>query len=531
MILREHATLNKPISQIDNLHALDDRFDKNVESDFIRLRRERQEQESSLQGIMQKFMGATQAFSPYELKPNEIVVDNFAGGGGASTGMEIGLGTHVDIAINHDKSAIDMHQLNHPECEHYCESIWDVNPLSACRGRPVGYGWFSPDCRHFSVAKGNRPVLKAIRGLAWIVVRWAALVPMRVFTLENVEEFMTWGPCLLNDKGEMQPDKARSGETFKAFIKVLTTGLPADDSAWPEIYEALGEEFEHYEKLRNGLGYDIEFKSLQACDFGAPTTRTRFFMIGRNDGAAIMWPTPTHGKKGSGLLKYKSAADFIDWSLPVKSIYTRKKPLALNTLARIEKGLEKFVFNDSNPFIVPKECEVPFFDEVELPAGCTKADVLITSNILKLRNGNIGHRTDAPLHTISAGGLHFGEVRAFFVKYYGTAVGQSCSEPLDTITTKDRFALVTVKGDGYQLLDIGMRMLEPYELFLAQGFPVEYQIDISPSGKKWSKKVKVARCGNSVCPPVASAITSVNVGGRPENGYVDIEWFDKKLLA
>ena len=528
MILREQANPHKQINQLDNLHALGDMF---VESDFARLRRERLEYEASLQGMMARFLGDPQVFSPYELKPNEIVVDNFAGGGGASTGIEVGIGTHVDIAINHDKNAIDMHQLNHPESEHYCESVWDVNPVTACRGRPVGFAWFSPDCRHFSKAKGDRPVLKAIRGLAWIVVRWAALVPMRVFTLENVEEFMTWGPCLLNDKGEMQPDKARAGETFEAFIKVLTTGLPADDDAWPEIVEALGEEFEHYDKLRNGLGYNIEYKSLQACDFGAPTTRTRFFMIGRNDGAEIMWPTPTHGKKGSGLPKYKSAADCIDWTLPVKSIYTRKKPLAVNTLARIEKGLAKFVFNNSNPFIVPQECDVPFVDEVELPDGCTKADVLISSNIIKLRNGNIGHRTDEPLHTVSAGGFHFGEVRAFFVKYYGTGVGQSCLEPLDTITTKDRFALVTVKGDGYQLLDIGMRMLEPYELFLAQGFPVEYQIDFSPSGKKWSKKVKVARCGNAVCPPVASAITSVNIGGRPTEGYVDIEWADKKLCA
>ncbi|MDK9756948.1 DNA cytosine methyltransferase [Vibrio sp. D173a] len=463
--------------------------------------------------------------------PGEIVVDNFAGGGGASTGMELGLNRHVDIAINHDPVAIDMHKVNHPETKHYCESVWDVDPIEACEGRPVGLAWFSPDCKHFSKAKGNRPVDKNIRGLAWVAVRWAAMVPVRMMMLENVEEFMTWGPVVETESGKFKPCPDRKGETFDAFVKVLTDGLNEGHPAWEEIKTALGDDFPHYDKLQTGLGYALDFKVLHACDYGAPTTRKRFFMVARNDGQPIEWPAKTHGPDGSGLKPFASAADIIDWSIPVKSIFNRKRPLAEKTMERIAKGLDKFVFSSDAPFVVPESCSTPFVTECanassqrNMPANeplrtiCAQVKgghfALVTSHMVKMRGTNIGHGTNEPVHTISAGGFHIGEVRAFLLKYYGTSYGESCDSPIGTVTTKDRFGLVTVKGEKYQIVDIGMRMLEPHELFAAQGFPENYQISHSSDGKKLSKASQVARCGNAVCPPVAQALVEANVTAK-----------------
>jgi DNA (cytosine-5)-methyltransferase 1 len=494
------------------------------------------------------------------LLKNEIVVDNFAGGGGASTGMELGLNRHVDIAINHDPAAIDMHKVNHPETKHYCESVWDVSPIEACAGRPVGLAWFSPDCKHFSKAKGAKPVEKSIRGLAWVVVRWAALVPMRTFMLENVEEFLTWGPVIEVEPGKYRPCPHRKGETFNAFIDCMTTGLDINHPAWTEIKEVLGDDFP-YDKLETGLGYDIEHKILTACDFGAPTTRKRLFLIGRNDGLSINWPMPTHGKTGSGLAPYKTAADIIDWSIPVKSIFNRKKDLAESTMSRIAKGIQKFIVEADEPFIVDSEKAAPFITEhanasnqrnmaaneplrticAQVKGGhfalvapiierqfsastCNRANdplatitaggggksALVTSHMIKLRGDNVGHATSEPLQTISAGGNHFGEVQAFLIKYYGTSDAQDVKKPLGTVTTKDRFGLVTVKGEQYQIVDIGMRMLEPHELFAAMGFPADYQIAFDSKGKKNTKKNQVARCGNAVCPPIAQALVKAN---------------------
>ncbi|EOV0352466.1 DNA cytosine methyltransferase [Vibrio fluvialis] len=526
------------------------------------------------------------------LRPNEIVVDNFAGGGGASTGIELGLNRHVDIAINHDPNAIDMHKLNHPETKHYCESVWDVDPVEACGGRPVGLAWFSPDCKHFSKAKGNRPVDKNIRGLAWVAVRWAALVPVRILMLENVEEFKTWGPVVETSPGKFKPCPERKGETFDAFVKVLTDGLEPNHPAWTEIKEALGDDFP-YEMLVKGLGYKLDYKVLHACDYGAPTIRKRFFLVARNDKKPIAWPEPTHGK---GLLPYVTAADIIDWSIPVKSIFGRKKPLAESTMKRIAKGLKKFVLEAEHPFIAPKTCITPFITEcanassqrnmsaneplrticaevkgghfalvspymvkcnhgrdeqfrgqdieqpmhtltgkngtavvaafiarhfTDGPSACIERplptittvdhNALITSHMVKLRGTNIGHGTDEPIHTISAGGFHIGEVRAFLIKYYGTSFAEGCDSPIGTVTTKDRFGLVTVHGEQYQIIDIGMRMMEPHELFAAQGFPNTYQISHDSNGKKLSKANQVARCGNSVPPPVAQALVAANL--------------------
>ena len=456
---------------------------------------------------------------------DEIVVDNFAGGGGASTGIELGLQCHVDIAINHDPEAIDMHKVNHPETKHYCESVWDVDPVDACDGRPVGLAWFSPDCKHFSKAKGNRPVDKNIRGLAWVAVRWAALVPVRIIMLENVEEFMTWGPVVEVADNKFKPCPNRKGETFDAFIKVLTVGLEDAHPAWKEIRIALGDDFPYYDKLKAGLGYKVDFRILHACDYGAPTTRKRFFMVARNDGEEIQWPEKTHGPAESGLEPFKTAADIIDWSIPVKSIFNRKRPLAEKTMVRIAKGLEKFVIGSDNPFTVPSECTTPFITECanasiqrNMPADQPVRTIfaqgghfaLVTSHMIKMRGTNVGHGSNEPVHTISAGGLHIGEVRAFLIQYYGTSVGHECGKPLSTVTTKDRFGLVTIKGEQYQIADIGLRMLEPHELFAAQGFPGDYVISHNSKGKKLSKSSQVARCGNSVAPPVARALVEVN---------------------
>ncbi|WP_024603016.1 DNA cytosine methyltransferase [Pseudoalteromonas sp. TB41] len=466
------------------------------------------------------------------LYKNEIVVDNFAGGGGASTGMELGLNRKVDIAINHDPAAIDMHKINHPETKHYCESVWDVDPVEACAGRPVGLAWFSPDCKYFSKAKGRAPVNKAIRGLAWVAVRWAALVPMRVFMLENVEEFMGWGPLVEVSPGVFKPNKEKAGETFEAFIKCLTTGLIKNHPAWEEIKETLGHDFP-YHKLEKGLGYKIEHKILTACDFGAPTSRKRFFLVGRNDGQSINWPNPTHGKAGSGLKPYLTAADIIDWSYPMRSIFDpdRSKPIAEKSLIRLGKGVQKFVIDNEDPFFVEPEMVVPFITEhanasnqrnmpIDEPLRTLCAQVkgghfaLVACSIVKYRGDNVGHKVDEPLHTISAGGNHLGLVKAYLVKYYGTGSVNTLNNPLDTITTNDRFGLVIIKGEKYQITDILTRMLQPHELFAAMGFPDDYQIAFDSNGKKNTKKNQVARCGNAVCPPIAQALVAVNLAKK-----------------
>lgn len=290
----------------------------------------------------------------------EIIVDNFAGGGGASTGIELAIGRSVDIAINHDENAVAMHTTNHPDTLHYCESVFDVNPLVATAGRPVGLAWFSPDCRHFSKAKGSKPVEKEIRGLAWIVIRWALAVRPRVMMLENVEEFKTWGPLIVSAVGGQRPDPARAGETFEAFCGMLSGGIPAGHPALVECCEFLGiaADGEQAQQLVAGLGYVVDYRELRACDFGAPTIRKRFFMVMRCDGVPVTWPQPTHGDpkttavQGGKLAPWRTAAECIDWSIPAQSIFDRKKPLAENTLKRIARGIQRFVIDSASPFIV-----------------------------------------------------------------------------------------------------------------------------------------------------------------------------------
>lgn len=469
------------------------------------------------------------------IRPGEIVVDNFAGGGGASTGIELGLNRHVDIAINHDQAAIDMHRMNHPETKHYCESVWDVDPKEACAGRPVGLAWFSPDCKHFSKAKGGQPVDKNIRGLAWVTIKWCLRVPVRVFHLENVEEFKTWGPVIEVSPGKFKPCKKRVGETFNGFIKALTTGISPTHPAWKEMCTTLGIQFDIAAKLKlfRGLGYQVEYATLSLADYGIPTIRKRLFLTARNDGEEIRWPAVTHGKKDSGLQPFKTAADdVIDWSIPVKSIFGRKKPLVDKTLIRIAKGLQRFVIDNPEPYLVNNQ--VSFITEcangssrhdmpIDEPFRTICAEVkgghlaLVTSHIIKLRGDNLGHCIDEPLHTISAGGNHLGIVRAFLIKYYGQIGAQSIEEPLHTIRTGDCFGLVVVKGEKYRVADIGLRMLEPHELFRAHDFPSDYKISHDSNGKKLSKKNQVARVGNSVPPTIAKLLVEANQSTRKQS--------------
>lgn len=520
---------------------------------------------------------------------DEIIVDNFAGGGGASTGIEMAVGRSVDIAINHDPEAIRMHKANHPNTKHYCEDVWEVDPVEACKGRKVGLAWFSPDCTHFSRAKGGKPVDKNIRGLAWVTLRWAYMVRPRVIMLENVPEIRSWGP--LDENGK--PIKERAGETFNGFIAALSgTGISKEHPAFTEMCEALRIEpdSEMAEKLSKGLGYDVQYRILKSCDYGAPTTRTRFYMIARSDGKPIIWPSATHGNS-EGLKPYRTAAECIDWTIPAKSIFEREKPLAENTLRRIARGIKKFVIDNPEPFIIPigygeREGQEPRVNSINEPLGTVVSNnkhyvvapsliqyhsetaedevrgqelteplmtvdtqpryalsvahimknyggnyqgagsgadkpldtvtakdhnSLVTAHILTMRNNMDGQAIDEPLTTISCSGAHHAEVQAFLVKYFSSGTAHSVHKPLDTVTTKDRFALVTIHGEEYIITDIKMRMLTPRELFNAQGFPENYVIDHDYEGKPYSKSNQVARCGNAVTPPVPAALVRANL--------------------
>ena len=576
----------------------------------------------------------------------ELIVDNFAGGGGASTGIEMATGISVDIAINHDPEAIKMHKANHPSTKHYCESVWDVDPIEACKGRPVALAWFSPDCKHFSKAKGGKPKDKNIRGLAWVALRWAGKVRPRVIMLENVEEFKTWGPLNRNHR----PIKSKQGVTFRKFIR----------------------QFEE-------LGYKVEFRELVAADYGAPTMRKRFFMIARCDGKPIVWPEPTHGPADSEAVKaglvepYIGAYTQLDFSLPCPSISDTAeeikekygiravRPLAPKTMERIARGLKKFVLDNAEPFIIQckfdnqaksaveplgtittvgshllvepymvqigqtgftadrskdvkeplttivsknEHCLVethiaPIIDKayggnyqgsgskvnepidtittvdhnrlveakltpymgtnttnhpggscenplhtittggqqclisptlIQYHSETTKDEVrgqaidnpimtvdgsnrygLVTSFLSKFYRTGTGQDVREPLHTVTTSAGHFGEVRAFLMKFYGQGTGQDIKDPLDTITTKDRFGLVTIEGVDYQIVDIGLRMLEPKELYGCQGFPDDYIIDRDYTGKEYSRTEQVKRCGNAVCPPIPAALVRANL--------------------
>lgn len=503
--------------------------------------------------------------------PDELIVDNFAGGGGASIGIELGIGRSVDVAINHDDEAIAMHRANHPDTVHYTEDVWKVDPHKVTGGQPVGLAWFSPDCKHFSKAKGCRPVSKKIRGLAWVVVRWARRVRPRVIMLENVEEFQDWGP--VSEDGI--PCKERKGQTFQVFISQL----------------------ERY-------GYRVEWRQLRACDYGAPTIRKRLFLVARRDGLPIEWPEPTHGDPNSGAVKagklapWRTAAECIDWSIPCPSIFERKRPLAENTMKRIARGIQRFVLDDPEPFIVrigqtgwggdgmqyratdplttvtskAEHClAAPYFvprhgeregqeprcrsTEAPLPTVTATANgaSLIAAFMAQHNTGMVGHRAGKPVSTLTGRGTQQQIVAAHLQRQFGNSIGGSASQPAGTVTaggggksalvaalmapyygsgsgltgrdmrdpsptvtSNDRLQLVTVTIDGetYVLADIGMRMLQPAELYRAQGSPAEYVhdhgLDADGNQVNLTKTAQVRMCGNSVCPPLATALVRAN---------------------
>ncbi len=559
-----------------------------------------------------------------------LVVDNFAGGGGASTGISQALGRCIDIAINHDREAIAMHATNHPDTHHYCEDVFAVKPEEVTHGRKVGFAWFSPDCKHFSKAKGGKPVSKNIRGLAWVAVKWMKDVKPAVCAIENVEELVGWGPLLENGK----PDPSKKGQTFKRWLAQI-----------------------------RGAGYVVEYKLLRACDYGAPTIRKRLFVVARCDGQPIVWPAPTHGPAGSGLLPYRTAAECIDFNAECPSIFSRKKDLAHNTLKRIAKGLRKYVFDAVDPFIVPlthhgsdrvesirepmmtitgahrgeralvapvlatyygpkshggdrangvceplptvttenrfaliaptlvqvgygeRQGQEPRALDIGAPLGTVvgsqkhalvsafivkhygdqfsgkKASgvdeplptittrntqnqlvtaTLATSHLVKLRGDNTGQAVQDPLATISAQGTHHGEVRAYLVRCGADVKNQSADvstmlidvsmlgdeeramakrtaqflqeylpDMFETPTFEDAPEIVVL--GHYFLIGIGMRMLQPRELYKAQGFPDDYEIEFTSAGVPLTKTAQVRMVGNSVSPPVAEAITRSNV--------------------
>lgn len=578
----------------------------------------------------------------------EIIVDNFAGGGGASTGIELATGRPVTIAINHDPDAILMHKTNHPFTEHYQASVWDVDPREVSKGRPVGLAWFSPDCKHFSKAKGGKPVDKNIRGLAWIVLRWAGTVRPRVIILENVEEFQTWGPVRRG-----HPVKSKAGQTFHKWLSQL-----------------------------QALGYAVEWRELVAADYGAPTTRKRFFLVARCDGAPIVWPEPTHAPAGSrevleGRKKpWRSAAEIIDWSLPCPSIFdtreqirekyglSAQRPLRPNTMRRVIRGVDKFAIKNPEPFLVVvnhagdfrgQDAAAPLQtvtakhgygvaspvmapltmhnNENATGTGITEPVNTITSSgagghqmvitptlaaIGQTGGGERGRKITEPTHTqvskaeecvvapaliqyhteqterVRGQGVadpimtidasnRYGLAAATLTKYYSGDHNQSAGAPLHTVTTRDREAItmasmVKLKGTNlggpatepvqtitaggghhgvittevvkatpgadlrnwpkiraalneycgytlednevilfliggawYFMADIGLRMLTPRELYRANGFPDDYKIDKDYTGKEYGKTKQVARCGNAVPPPFATALVRANL--------------------
>jgi len=507
-----------------------------------------------------------------------LVVDLFAGGGGASTGIRAALGRDPDLAVNHDATAIAVHTANHPTTRHLTCDVYEVDPLVATAGRPVSLLWASPDCRHFSRAKGSAPKHPKVRSLAWVVTRWARAVRPAVILLENVPEFVTWGP-LGRDR---QPIRERAGETFKAWVAALRR-----------------------------LGYVVEWRELDASRYGAPTKRKRLFVVARRDGIAPRWPVPTHGP---GLTPFRTAAECIDWTLPCPSIFDRKKPLAEKTLWRIAQGIRRYVIESASPFIVKvnhggrsdrsedltapmstvtsarrghalvipsivepgqrhgrgdREGDAPLStivakdrhalvtaslidmqrdnappaidDPLRVVTTQHNRHNLVTAFLAKHYGGVVGHDlreptgtitgtdhhgiaaatlvkmrgachgADArePIPTLTGQGTHVAEVRAFLTAYYGTGVGQGLNDPARTLTARHRLGLVTVEGVEHQIVDIGMRMLQPHELLRAQFGEFAEGYDLS-AARTASGKVRLV--GNSVCPHVAAALVRANVG-------------------
>lgn len=427
---------------------------------------------------------------------SELIIDCFAGGGGASVGIEMALGKPVDIAINHDPEAIRMHKVNHPDTIHLTEDIFKVDLQKYVKGRKVALMWASPDCTSHSKAKGGQPRKRGLRILPWAVYKHTKQILPEVIIMENVEEIQQWGP--LDKKGH--PIKEQQGEDYKKFITAMKS-----------------------------LGYAFDSRELVAADYGAPTTRKRWYAIFRRDGKDIIWPEQTHFKDSEP--KWKQCGEFIDWSDLGKSIFGRKKPLAEATQKRIANGIRKYILENPKPYIVKNDEAVAFLIQYhgEQKAGESRGQLLsepiktidtsnryglVTAFITKYYKTGIGQGCDEPLHTITTSPGHFGLVSAFLIKYYGSGCGQELKEPLATITTKDRFGLVNVvidiEGEKYIIKDIFLRMLQPEELKLMQGFPNDYIINRDINWKPYPIKEQVARIGNSVVPVMAEALVKAN---------------------
>lgn len=425
----------------------------------------------------------------------DLIIDCFAGGGGASVGIEMALGRPVDIAINHDPQAIRMHKVNHPDTLHLTEDIFKVDLQRYVKGRHVALMWASPDCTSHSKAKGGQPRKSGLRILPWAVYKHAKTILPDVIIMENVEEIQQWGP--LDENGH--PIKERQGEDYKKFISAM-----------------------------KGLGYIFDSRELVAADYGAPTTRKRWYAIFRRDGKDIVWPEQTHFKDSEP--KWKQCGEYIDWSDLGKSIFDRPKPLADATQKRIANGIRKYIL-ESEPYIVQDKRAAAFIIQYhgEQKAGDARGQLLsepiktidtsnryglVTAFITKFYKSGIGQGCDEPLHTITTSPGHFGLVSAFLIKYYGTGGGQELKMPLATITTKDRFGLVNVildiDGEAYIIKDIFLRMLKPEELKRMQGFPDDYIIDRDIDWKPYPIKEQVARIGNSVVPVMAEALVMAN---------------------
>ena len=425
-----------------------------------------------------------------------LIIDCFAGGGGASVGIEMALGRPVDIAINHDPQAIRMHKVNHPDTLHLTEDIFKVDLQRYVKGHHVALMWASPDCTSHSKAKGGQPRKSGLRILPWAVYKHAKEILPDVIIMENVEEIQQWGP--LDENGH--PIKERLGEDYKKFISAM-----------------------------KGLGYIFDSRELVAADYGAPTTRKRWYAIFRRDGKDIVWPEQTHLKDSEP--KWKQCGEYIDWSDLGKSIFDRPRPLADATQKRIANGIRKYIL-ESEPYVVRDKRAAAFIIQYhgEQKAGDARGQLLsepiktidtsnryglVTAFITKFYKSGIGQGCDEPLHTITTSPGHFGLVSAFLIKYYGS--GGSCQtidRPLDTITTKDRFGLVNVildiDGEQYIIKDIFLRMLKPEELKRMQGFPDDYIIDRDIDWKPYPIKEQVARIGNSVVPVMAETLVRAN---------------------
>ena len=440
-------------------------------------------------------------FKATEKSKENIIIDCFAGGGGASVGIEIALGRQVDIAVNHDPEAIRMHKTNHPDTLHLTEDIFEVDLPGYVGNRHVALMWASPDCTSHSKAKGAQPRKHGLRILPWAVYKHAKTILPDVILMENVEEIQQWGP--LDENGKPIPD--RKGEDYRKFIASMKS-----------------------------LGYAFDSRELVAADYGAPTTRRRWYAVFRKDGREIVWPEPTHAKGAAGGRKpWKQCGNYIDWSDLGKSIFDRKKPLAEATMRRIANGYVKYVGNNPNPYIVRDREAVAFLIQYhgEQKAGDSRGQLLtepiktidtsnryglVTAFITKFYKSGIGQGCGEPLHTITTSPGHFGLISAFLIKYYGTGCGQELSAPLGPITTKDRFGLVNIitdiDGEKYILKDIFLRMLKPEELKLMQGFPEDYIIDRDDKQDPYPVKEQVARIGNSVVPIMAEALVKANCG-------------------